>query len=146
MKIIEKAALTVVGIPVHAAWTELWTEMPRAWRVLIARHAEIEGRVSARFLDVSLEKRGERYSQLIGAEVASVGVLPSSMISVEIPAQRYIHHQHRGPTPGIAASFGAIYDWARAHGHAADDFKLDDGYTAVGDELVHDLFVRSPRG
>ena len=146
MKIIERAALTVVGIPVHAAWTELWTEMPKAWRVFIARHAELEGRVSDRLLDISLEKRGERYSQLIGAEVASVGVVPAGMISVEIPAQRYIHHQHRGPTAGIAVSFGAIYDWARDNGHAADDFKLDVGYTAFGDELEHDLFVRIPRG
>ncbi len=142
MKIVEKAALTVVGIPVRAAWDELWVEMPRVWKEFMARHAEIDCRVSDRFIDVTLEKDGEQYSQLICVEVSSVGALPDGMISLEIPAQRYIHHQHLGPTPGIAASYGKIYDWARDNNHAADEFKIDRGYTSRGDELEHDLFVR----
>lgn len=141
MEIVEKEALIVVGLPVTARWQDLWVEMPRAWRELLARHAEIEHPKGGIFVDVSLEKVGDQYLQLVGAQVSRVDQIPSGMRAIEIPAQQYVHHKHVGPVAGIAETFGKIYDWAQQNGHAAGDFKIDLGYTLQGDEIEHDLHV-----
>lgn len=141
MEIIERDALTVVGLPVRATWETLWTEMPKAWQQFIDRHTEIAHPVGETFVDVSLDKNGDEYLQLVGAPVTQVTRIPEGMHAIEIPAQPYIHHRHVGPTTGIADTFGRMYDWAEQHGHDAGTFKLDVGYTAEGDEREHDLFV-----
>ena len=141
MQLVEKEALIVVGMPVRATWDDLWTEMPNAWQQFIDRHQEIAHTVGETFLDVSLEQNGHEYLQLIGREVSHVAAVPEDMLAVQIPAQPYIYHRHRGATGDIAASFGTMYDWARQQGHDASSFKLDIGYTTSGTEHQHDLFV-----
>lgn len=141
MEIVERDALIVVGLPVRATWQELWVEMPRFWQTFKSRYEEIAHRVGDTFVDVSLEKKADEYVQLICSEVSLTNRIPSDMIAVEIPSQRYIYHRHVGPTKGIATTFGMMYDWARSQGHDAGEFKLDRGYTSRGDENEHDLFV-----
>ena len=141
MEIVEREALTVIGLPVRAAWKDLWNEMPDAWQHFIGRRAEIDDAVSETFIDVSLEKNEGEYLQRVGAQVAQVRHIPEGMSAVEIPAQPYTHHKHEGPADGIAETFGAMYDWAQQHQQPAGDFKLDAGYTASGGEREHDLFI-----
>lgn len=42
---------------------------------------------------------------------------------------------------GIAATFGAMYAWAREQGLAVSEFRIDVGYTPSGVETEHDLYV-----
>lgn len=141
MKIVEKEGLLVIGLPVRAAWRELRTQMPKAWRELFARASEIEHHKADFFMDVALGVENGKYLQLVGAEVAQVGRVPDGMIAVNIPTQQYIQYQHLGHLAGIADSFGEIYDWAKEQGYATAEFKLDIGYTAAGNEALHDLYV-----
>lgn len=115
--------------------------MPKAWNIFIRRHTEIRHPSGEAFIDASLEKNGDQYLQLICIEVSQIEGIPHGMRAVEIPPQRYIHHQHLGPTSGIAETFGEMYDWARRQGRQAGDFKLDIEYSVGGDERVHDLFI-----
>ena len=141
MEIVERDALAVVGLPVRAAWGDLWAEMPIAWHQFIDRHTEIDHGIGETFIDVSLEKNGDEYVQLIGSQVSQVDRIPPDMRAVAIPAQPYIYHKHVGPTEGIAESLGAMYDWAQQQDQPAGDIKLDIGYTADGHEREHDLFI-----
>lgn len=142
MEIVEKGPLRIVGIEVLGEWEALWTEVPKAWRLLHERAAEIVGREDDVFVDVSVEKTGSRYRQVVGAVVESDAPVPHGMTAVDVPAQQYLHHRHEGPVQAIAESFGRIYAWARESGLRAGEFKLDVGYTQAGDETMHDLFVR----
>lgn len=147
MKIVEHPAMLCVGIAVRADWRSLWTEMPRAWRRLFARRGDIEHRQGDVFMDISLDKRGDEYLQLVCARVSRADYVPDGMRAVEVPAQSYVYHRHRGPAAGIAESFGRMYAWARESGYDAGEFKLDIGYTPQGDERPHDLYVvSSPSG
>lgn len=139
MQIVQRDALTVVGLPVRASWQDLWTVMPARWKQFVARAHEIAHRVDEVFVDASLDQKDGEYRQLICAEVSQVEELPEGMIAVEIPGQSYLHHQHTGSLAGIADTFGAIYAWAEERGLAASSFKLDVGYGA-GDR-AHDLYV-----
>ena len=141
MRLVNKDALLVVGVPVRASWNDLWTEMPKAWRQFIGRQSAIANPVGDTFLDISLEKSGDNYLQLIGRQVSQVAAVPNDMHAVEIPPQSYIYHKHVGVTSEIAATFGKMYDWAKQQGYDASSFKLDIGYTASGDEHEHELYV-----
>ncbi|GGX40023.1 GyrI-like domain-containing protein [Saccharospirillum salsuginis] len=141
MEIVELERLQLVGLPVRAEWRELWTEMPKAWKKLFEQVAQINHRHSDRFVDTSLEVENGVYLQLVGSEVLEVDRVPEGMMAVDVPAQRYIYHRHDGPTAGIANSFGQIYDWAKANGYNAAEFKLDIGYSANGNETSHELYV-----
>lgn len=142
MKIVQKAPFKVVGIKVVANWEDLWVEMPKAWQKFISRHQEIQRRVSKTFIDISLDKEGQTYTQLIGSEVSDFEAIPEGMVGIEIPAQTYIHYRHEGPVKEIAASFGKMHAWADENRYAVDDFKVDIGYTEEGQEQEHDLFIR----
>lgn len=141
MELTDLRTLTVVGLPVRANWTQLWTEMPKAWRRFIDTYSQIEKRVDDTFVDVSLEKIGDDYCQLICARVEHVGHVPFEMWAISIPAQTYIHHRHVGPTKAIANTFAKMHEWADRVGQPISDLKVDIGYTVAGNEDVHDLYV-----
>lgn len=142
MEIVRKGPFKVVGIRVVADWESLWTEMPRAWRDFAARHGEIRNRVADTFLDVCAGKSEGKYTQLICAEVSEIEEVPAGMVALEIPSLTCVRYEHHGPLPGIAASFGRMYEWAQRNDHVADEFKLDIGYTLEGTEEQHELFIR----
>ena len=142
MQIVEKPELRVIGLEVTAPWEALWTVMPNAWEVFFHRRHEIAGLLSAINMDISIEQRDGVCVQLIATEVDETATPPQGMRLLQVPAQRYLHHWHTGSLAGIALSFGAMYEWAAAEGLVADQFKLDMGYTARGQETEHDLFIR----
>ena len=142
MEILQKPAFKVVGIPVIATWDELWTEVPAVWDEVLSRQTEIRHRVNALFLDISLNKFGDTYTQLVCAEVSAFEQVPAGMITWEIPDQRYLYHRHEGTLKDIAGSFGQMYQWAAENNLSIDDFKLDCGYTVASHERQHDLYIR----
>lgn len=142
MQIVQKVAFKVVGIPVIATWDELWTEVPAVWEEVLSRQAEIRNRTNALFLDISLNKEDDLYTQLVCAEVSEFEQIPFGMITWEIPDQRYLYHRHEGTLKDIAGSFGQMYQWAAENNYTVDDFKLDCGYTIASHETEHDLYVR----
>lgn len=141
MEITERDGLTVMGLEVTARWEDLWTEMPKAWKTLLARLEEIPHQASDRLVDVSLERRGDHYRQVIGAVVNRIERCPEGMTTIYIPPQRLVFHRHEGPVTGIADTFGEMLDWAREQGVETSDFKIDVGYTPEGTETRHDLYV-----
>lgn len=142
MEIVERDGLRVVGRKVEADWEQLWTVMPEAWKEFIARCGEIGHRTGDAFLDLSLGREGDLYTQLVCVEVSELAAVPEEMVTLEIPSQSYIRHRHIGPAAKIAESFGAMYEWARSNGHPVDAFKIDHGYTEGGQEEEHELFIR----
>jgi predicted transcriptional regulator YdeE len=93
--------------------------------------------------DICLEKNGDSYVQLIGAEVTTIdGVPPKGMEALHVPEQMYIHYRHTGTLAEIAGSFARMYEWAVQTGYQVDDFKIDIGYTVNGKTEPHDLYVR----
>lgn len=93
-------------------------------------------------MDLSLDVKNGRYTQLIGVEVENSADIPEGMEKVDIPDQRYINYQHKGELPAIAQSFGKMYEWAKEHDIEAGDFKIDYGYLPDGSEDVHDLYIK----
>lgn len=81
------------------------------------------------------------YLQLVGVPLREGAAVPHGFTAVHIPAQKLLRHRHVGTVAGIADSFGAMYAWARQHGVALGDFKLDFGYLPSGDETEHELLA-----
>lgn len=142
MKLVQKDSFKAVGIKVVANWDNLWIEMPRVWKEFVLRYAEIKNRIDDTFIDISLQKEGDEFIQLVCAEVLVIEDVPQGMVGLEIPSQRYIYFRHVGPVAQITTSFGKMHEWADKNGQAVDDFKLDRGYTKEGLEQEHDLFIR----
>lgn len=141
MDIVELGAMIVVGLEVRASFRGLWREVPRAWEALFARAAEIAHRAGPTFVDVSVDVEEGIHRQVVGAQVARAVQVPEGMTALEIPARRYLHHRHRGPLTGIAASFDTMRAWAEVKGVPTGDFKLDVGYTRGFTEKAHDLYL-----
>lgn len=142
MKIIEKESFIAVGLKVEANWQDLHTKMPEAWHIFKQRIQEISGRKSNEMMDISLNKEGQTYTQLVAVEVEGPAVVADDMVAVTIPQQKYIRYVHRGDLPSIASSFGKMYEWAKEQNIKAGEFKLDIGYRADGSEKEHELFVK----
>jgi predicted transcriptional regulator YdeE len=142
MQIVDRPGFRVIGLPVTAPWEALWTVMPNAWTTFFRRRHEIPGVHSATSMEISVGQQDGVYHQLIAVEVDASAVPPPGMRALQVPPQRYLHHWHTGSLAGIALSFGTMYEWAASQGIAVDDFKLDMGYTARGQESEHDLFIR----
>lgn len=138
MKIVEKESFIAVGIKVEADWQELYTKMAEAWKAAKNRLEEITNRKE----DVMMDITDGRYTQLIGVEVEKSAAIPDGMEKVEIPARRYIYHQHEGDLSGIAESFGKMYDWAKKHEIETGEFKIDYGYQKDDTETEHALYVK----
>lgn len=142
MQIVKKAGFKVVGVQVSARWNQLWELMPDAWDDFVTRCADIKHRVSHAFMDVTLRRRDDEFTQLICCEVTDFDDVPPGMVALEIPPQEYIHLRHDGPIARITAAFGDMHDWAYARDYTLDDFKFDAGYVTDGSEHEHDLYVR----
>lgn len=142
MEIVEKEAFIAVGIEAEADWQELHEKMPKAWEEAKRRLSEIKNRKEDVMMDLSLKVVDGRYTQLIGVKVEKSAEVPDGMKRIEIPAQKYIHHQHEGELSALAESFGKIYDWAEEQDIEAGDFKIDYGYLPDESEDRHDLYVK----
>ncbi|HEY9898226.1 MAG TPA: GyrI-like domain-containing protein [Pantanalinema sp.] len=141
MKLVQKAPIKVVGVEVVADWDHLSRAMLTAWDAFLSRRGEIKNRVGEALMDISFKQEGTQFTQVICSEVSTVETLPEGMVTLDIPAQWYVHHRHVGPVKAIPATFNEMIDWAESNVHVTDGFKLDIGYTARG-QRAHDLYLR----
>lgn len=141
MEVVLKEKFTVVGVLVQGTWEELPTKMRQEWSTFFDRALSIPNRVNEYALDISLSVDNGVYTQLICAEVSEAAQIPNGMVFREIPAQYCIYYRHQGALEQIADSFGKMYQWAKAQGLEALDFKIDHGYTSDGSEDGHDLYL-----
>lgn len=141
MEVVEQGGMTVAGVLVQAPWQRLWDEVPKAWQQVFQRAPELQALQQGPFMDVSLGLVDSAYLQLVGVRLREGAAVPRGFTAVHIPAQKLLRHRHVGPAAGIADSFGAMYAWARRHGVALGDFKLDFGYLPSGDETEHELLA-----
>lgn len=143
MEIRDLDEIKVVGIPVKGGFEDLYTEVPRAWQNLLQKASDIPHRVNNTYMDITLMKEEDQYTQLVGAEVKGFPEEQKDDLEyVTIPAQTYLHHKHEAPLKQIANTYGKIYEYARNNGLNADEFKIDRGYTTDDKEHPHDLYVR----
>jgi predicted transcriptional regulator YdeE len=126
---IDLPALTVVGLLVEAHWNELPKAVPAAWKRLFdSGLVPDSGSMRDGFVAVSISREKGFYRELIGVVAGPDTPVPQRMMRLEIPANRYLSIIHDGPLPGIAQSFGQLYEHASKAGLGATDFKLDFGY------------------
>lgn len=141
MEVVAREEMTVAGVLVHATWQRLWEDVPKAWRRVFQRAAELEALQAGPFIDVSLGMVDSAYLQLVGLPLRDGAPVPEGFQAVHIPAQKYLRCRHVGPVSTIADSFGAMYTWAKQHNLELGEFKLDIGYQPSGDETEHGLFA-----
>ncbi len=141
MQVVYKDKFSVVGIVITGKWDELATKMRAAWKTFFDQSSAILNTIGDYAFDISLAEDDGVYTQLICKEVSNIEEIPPGMVAKEIPPQAYIYHRHEGDVRQIAESFGKMYAWAVSEGYTVLDLKIDYGYTAQGDETVHDLFL-----
>ena len=141
MEVVYREEMFVTGLLVHAPLQRLGDEVPKAWRHLFERAAELEELRIESFIDVCMGVVDSKYLQLVGGRIHKVEHIPKGLTAVHILAQGLLHHRHIGPATGIANTFGDMYAWGERNGLTPGEFKLDIGYTLDGKETEHDLYV-----
>ncbi|WP_442598368.1 GyrI-like domain-containing protein [Neobacillus sp. D3-1R] len=143
MQIVKKEAFNVVGKKVIAHWQELGVEMPKAWKEVIERKAEVKNRISPNILDICLQLVNEEFTQLVCVEVSDLSEIPEGFEGVHIPEQQYLYTKHTGSVMEIAQTFGAMIQWAKDNHLTIDplDFKIQ--YTHENNpEEGYDLYFK----
>ncbi|MET0418103.1 MAG: GyrI-like domain-containing protein [Actinoplanes sp.] len=144
MRIVQREAVVVVGLPVVGAFQDLGHLVPAAWPQLFARKAELPATPDGTFAEASYHLGGGRYHEVIGAAV-SVGTPISGQWTVaHVPAGEWAYARHAGPVEQIGDTFGAIERWLRDQRRTVGGMKLDLGYRADSLPEVHDLYVHVP--
>ena len=142
MEQVTLEALRVVGQQVRAPFAELGTAVPGAWSGLFLRAFELGERVQPEFVELSLGEVNGVYTEIVGALMPPGFPPPSGMVAADLPAARYLRERHDGPLAEIADTYGRMLAWAAEEGLTVDSVKLDQGYTADGDEVSHLLHIR----
>lgn len=128
MEIVNKQSLQVIGMQVVAKRDYLYTEIPHAWNMFFKRIYEIRDKIDNKFMDISVRKDGDLYTQLVCVEVSTLSFIPTGMIGIKFPARKYISHQHKGTFVGISETYSTMYHWAEENDYGTGDFKIDYGY------------------
>jgi predicted transcriptional regulator YdeE len=143
MEVVEKPPLFVVGIKVVAAWDYLFTEVPHAWEIFFEKYQNISNRIDNKFMDISINKKDNIYTQLLCVQVQEIDFVPDGMIGMNFPAQKYLVNNFKGQFSSIPASFEKMYNWIENNGYTSDDFKIDYGYFPnETDPIEHKLHIR----
>lgn len=133
VEIIDRETVHLLGPSLTADIAELPVEVPSLWR------RALEGREDSDtvFAELSEEPGGPLHRITVGV------LLPAATDeTTEVPAGRWLHHQHHGPVQDIGATYGAMFEHAAEQGIALTNLKLDVGYRADGSETTHDLYLQ----
>ncbi|WP_026694823.1 GyrI-like domain-containing protein [Peribacillus kribbensis] len=127
MELLKKEAFKAVGKKVTCSWTELQTEMPRAWQEVTERKDEIKCKTSEDLMDICLQVKDGVFTQLVGAEVRDFSDIPIGFEGVSIPEQQYIYSLYSGDVKDMAAHFEKMQEWASSRNYQFDplDFKIE---------------------
>jgi hypothetical protein len=133
VQIIERGTLHLLGPSLTADLSELPVVVPSLWRRVFEGAEDSE----TVFAELSEEPGGPVHR-------ITVGVLATEPTdeTTEVPAGRWLHHEHRGPVQDIGATYGAMFQHADENGIALTHLKLDVGYRADGTEATHDLYLQ----
>lgn len=109
LKIVERAALTVVGMEIGTK--PMSPDIPALWPAFMAREAEIENR-NERDVTYGVMSHREGTMQILhymaAVAVAAPGPVPRGMISRAIPAGLYASFSF--PLSELAKGFGEIFN------------------------------------
>lgn len=141
MEIVYREEMIVAGLLVHAPLHRLGEDVPKAWRQLFDRAAELEELRIEPFMDVCMGVVDSMYLQLVGGRIHEATNIPKGLTAVHILAQGLLHHRHVGPVTDIADTFSDMYCWGERNGLPLGELKLDIGYTLDSKETEHDLYV-----
>ncbi|MCA1006539.1 GyrI-like domain-containing protein [Rhodococcus hoagii] len=141
MQIVDRAALTIVGIEVVAPFPELSVVVPQAWARVFARRHDLPSGSDGVFVEFSTDLGGGDYREILGVVVDIPPVsLPEGWSSVGVPAGRYLHHRHLGDEASIGDAFAAMYRRAEVEDLDPGPRKVDVGYRP--DHFgPHDLYL-----
>lgn len=130
-KIIEKPAFRVVGITetVHFDSTVPSSEnaIAKLWTRFGSRIPEIQGQLGWRSYGLMLQNPdnppGAPFDYTASVQISADGDIPEGMISIEVPAARYLVLTYRGQLDGISDAF--MHFW----GHVLPDspYEYDGG-------------------
>jgi len=112
MKVIEKKSFLVVGLKVSLKEHQLFVKMPKVYDQFYQMIDEINDRVNAYSIDISLKREKEIYTQLVCVEVSQLNNIPDCLIGMEIPNAKYLYYLHNGNVEGIYQAFVDMYDFA----------------------------------
>ena len=133
MQIVERETVHLLGPSLTVDLSELPVAVPALWRRVL------EGREDSATVFAELDEEPGGPAQRI-----TVGVLVAepSEETTEVPAGRWLHHEHTGAVQDIGSTFAAMFDHAAEAGIELTDLRLDVGYRADGSETSHDLYLQ----
>lgn len=142
MQIVERTAMTIVGIEVVAPFAELAVVVPQAWARVFARRSDLLSDPDDVFVEFSTDLGDGDYREILGVVVDALPAsLPEGWSIAKASAGRYLHHRHLGDESTIADTFGAMHRWAEVNGLPVGVHKLDVGYRP-DHAAAHDLYLR----
>ena len=144
MRIVQREAVVVVGLPIVGAFRDLSHLVPAAWPRIFARKAELPTTSDGTYAEASYYLGGGRYHEVIGAAVPVDTPISGQWTVAHVPAGEWAYARHTGPAEQIGDTFGAIESWLRDQQRSVGGMKLDLGYRADSLPGVHDLYVHVP--
>jgi predicted transcriptional regulator YdeE len=96
--------LKLAGPSFAGQFTALGNEMPKVWANFLSREAEFGAAGKVRY-GVNLQERGGINIECVAREVADLNAIPTGMIGLRIPGQRYAVFTHRGPMTAVQATY-----------------------------------------
>lgn len=107
MKILERPALTVVGLQIRA--TPMSPDIPALWPRFVARIGEIEPVLEPRVSYGVMHNHGETgFDYLAGVSVLPSATVPPGMTRLALPAGRYACFSY--PLSGLGEGYGEIFE------------------------------------
>lgn len=89
--------------------------------------------------------RIDRFTQLFCYEVKEDDLVPSGMVSHQVPESKYVTYTHKGLESELGRSYDYLYDqWMCEHGHEPKgyDFEIwDERYKPESSDNEIDMFV-----
>jgi predicted transcriptional regulator YdeE len=101
IKVVNKETCRVVGIHIVCPFNDMVIEIPKTWDILKTRLNEISGRTDSDkvigfYPQLSEDNDKDKCHYYICVEVLGDVLVPSGMVSLEIPAHRYVSFFYKG--------------------------------------------------
>lgn len=151
--VVTLQAMQLVGYQVEATIEEFESGLGRrTYQKLVTQKDEIQYRNNddVHMVQIYPEKSDfdpltDRFIQIFGYEVASLGTIPPQMISHNIPESKYVTCTHYGLESELSRTYEFLYgEWMRETGNVArfyDFEKWDERYKPNSQDNEIDIFI-----
>jgi AraC family transcriptional regulator len=137
-KIVIKDEFKIVGV----GWTGPYSAahvIPNLWRDFTNRVYEIKNKINHNVFVSPCHDRPTDFTCYIGVEVHDFEQVPSGMISLTIPTQKYAHFTFKGPMVNVTDFYVQCFAWLKQEGfeknHAVHGLELyDQRYHPANDD------------